>query len=117
MTKLNDRAVLNVCIAYTSKDEIVHAVQAACQGFMSRVSGLEFVKNGESFGGCVTVEDIERHLFTARYPDPDLLIRTSGETRPRHCYRYCLSLWPWKESGPTWRRALDPLPDWRAHEM
>lgn len=103
MTKLNDRAVLNVCIAYTSKDEIVHAVQGACQGFMSRVSGLEFVKNGESFGECVTVEDIERHLYTAGCPDPDLLIRTSGETRLSNfllwqsgfCYlQACGAMWP-----------------------
>lgn len=103
MTKLNDRAVLNVCVAYTSTDEIVHAVQGACQGIISRVSGLGFVNNGESLGGCVMVEDIERHLYTAGCPDPDLLIRTSGETRLSNfllwqsglCYlQACGAMWP-----------------------
>jgi undecaprenyl diphosphate synthase len=29
----------------------------------------------------ITEEDIHRHLYTAHMPDPDLLIRTSGEMR------------------------------------
>lgn len=103
VTKLNDRAVLNVCVAYTSTEEIVHAVQGACQGFISRVSGSGFVNNGENLAGCVTVEDIERHLYTAGCPDPDLLIRTSGETRLSNfllwqsgfCYlQPCGVMWP-----------------------
>ena len=31
--------------------------------------------------GCLTTEDIARHLYTAGQPDPDLVIRTSGERR------------------------------------
>jgi undecaprenyl diphosphate synthase len=57
--------VLNLCLNYGSRQEIVRAVNSlhAC-GKMP-----------------VTEEDISSRLYTAGMPDPDLLIRTSGEYR------------------------------------
>lgn len=67
MTKDNDRLVLNVAFNYGGRDEIVHAVE-------------EIVRSGVK-AEDVTAELIEQHLFTADSPDPDLVIRTSGEQR------------------------------------
>jgi undecaprenyl diphosphate synthase len=66
-TKDNDRLVLNVAFNYGGRDEIVYAVQ-------------NMVKDGVK-PEEVTAEKIEEYLFTAGVPDPDLVIRTSGEMR------------------------------------
>src|SRR5438046_1174249 len=36
---------------------------------------------GQGFGDALTEEIFSQHLYTRAYPDPDLLIRTSGELR------------------------------------
>jgi undecaprenyl diphosphate synthase len=66
-TKDNDRLVLNVAFNYGGRDEIVCAIQAMIQ---------DGVKAEE-----VTDELVSEYLFTAGEPDPDLIIRTSGELR------------------------------------
>jgi undecaprenyl diphosphate synthase len=66
-THQNNRLVLNVAFNYGGRDEIVCAVQRIIQ---------DGVKPEE-----VTDELISRHLFTAGVPDPDMIIRTSGELR------------------------------------
>lgn len=63
-TSKNTKAVLSVCIAYTSTNEIVRAVETAFQD-----------------KSCVSLVDIERSLDLSVAPDPDIVIRTSGETR------------------------------------
>lgn len=66
-TKANDRLVLNVAFNYGGRDEIVHAIQCMLRdGLTPEV---------------VTDETVSRYLFTAGVPDPDLIIRTSGELR------------------------------------
>lgn len=67
LTKNNDRLTLNVAFNYGGRDEIVHAIQSIIK---------EGVKPEE-----VTTELVDQHLFTAGIPDPDLVIRTSGELR------------------------------------
>ena len=67
MTKNNDRLVLNVAFNYGGRDEIVHAVE-------------EIVRSGVK-AEEVNADLIEKHLFTLGSPDPDLVIRTSGELR------------------------------------
>lgn len=52
---------------YGGRDEIVHAVQRMMQ---------DQVKPED-----VTIEKISQYLYTAGMPDPDLIIRTSGEMR------------------------------------
>lgn len=74
MTKNNQ--VLDFCIAwnYGGRDEIVYAVQ-------------EILKAGLK-PEDITEETISRFLFTAEVPDPDLVVRTSGEYRTSNFLLY-----------------------------
>jgi undecaprenyl diphosphate synthase len=67
LTKHNDRLVLNVAFNYGGRDEIVFAIQKMIK---------DDVKPEE-----VSSDLVSRYLFTAGVPDPDLIIRTSGELR------------------------------------
>jgi undecaprenyl diphosphate synthase len=67
LTKNNDRLILNVAFNYGGRDEIVNAIQ-------------NIIKDGIP-AEEVTDELVNRYLFTAGVPDPDLIIRTSGELR------------------------------------
>jgi len=67
MTKNNNRLVLNVAFNYGSRDEIVHAIH-------------DMLKDGLD-PDEVDEEVVSSYLFTAQSPDPDLVIRTSGEQR------------------------------------
>ncbi|ERN17217.1 hypothetical protein AMTR_s00044p00169460 [Amborella trichopoda] len=84
-TAKNDKAVLSICVAYTSTDEITRAVRESCNERRKSVSGSKLImKNGDKSNGAndlITVSDLERHMYTAGYPELDILIRTSGETR------------------------------------
>ena len=66
-TRENSRLVLNVAFNYGGRDEIVCAFQRMLE---------DGVKPEE-----VTDVMVNRYLFTAGVPDPDLIIRTSGELR------------------------------------
>ena len=66
-TKHNSRLILNVAFNYGGRDEIVCAIQRMLD---------EGVKADE-----VTDVLVSNYLFTAGVPDPDLIIRTSGELR------------------------------------
>ena len=66
-TKNNNRLVLNVAFNYGGRDEIVLAIQ-------------KMMKDGVA-PEQVTDELVSQYLFTAGVPDPDLIIRTSGELR------------------------------------
>jgi undecaprenyl diphosphate synthase len=67
----NNGLTLVMALSYGSRIEIVEAVR--------RIS--EEVKRGKLEPGDVTEEVISQHLWTRNIPDPDLLIRTSGEMR------------------------------------
>jgi undecaprenyl diphosphate synthase len=67
LTKHNDRLVLNVAFNYGGRDEIVNAIQ-------------KIIKDGVKVEE-VTSDLVSHYLFTAGVPDPDLIIRTSGELR------------------------------------
>jgi len=67
LTKNNDRLILNVAFNYGGRDEIVHAIQ-------------KMIKDGIP-AEDVTDELVSKYLYTAGVPDPDLIIRTSGELR------------------------------------
>lgn len=66
-TKDNDRLVLNVAFNYGGRDEIVCAIQRII------ADGIPPEQ--------VTDELVNQYVFTAGVPDPDLIIRTSGELR------------------------------------
>ena len=70
-TASNTGMVLTVALNYSGRSEIVEA----CRELMA-----QFKTSGRD-PSEMTEYDIERHLFTKDLPDPDLLIRTSGEMR------------------------------------
>lgn len=71
MTRANSRIDVNICINYGARDEILQATRNLAR---------------QVAAGKIAVDDIdetrfERELLTAGVPDPDLMIRTSGEQR------------------------------------
>ena len=67
LNRNNDRLVLNVAFNYGGRDEIVVAIQRMMRDGIAPED--------------VTDELVSRYLYTAGVPDPDLIIRTSGELR------------------------------------
>lgn len=63
--------VLNIAMNYGSRDEIVRAVKSICAK----------VEAGSLRAADVTEQLVADHLYTAGQPDPDLIIRPSGEYR------------------------------------
>ncbi|MBR6562312.1 MAG: di-trans,poly-cis-decaprenylcistransferase [Clostridia bacterium] len=61
----NTGMTLSICLSYGGRQEIVYAVN-------------NLLKSGKTE---ITAEDISNSLYTASMPDPDLVIRTSGEYR------------------------------------
>lgn len=70
-TKNHTGSTLNIALNYGGRQEIVRAVQNIA----------ERVKAGTKEIKDITMDDISNELYTAGQPDPDLLIRTSGEMR------------------------------------
>jgi len=70
-TKNNQGLVFNIALNYGGRDEIVRAVTKILKdNYISSQSSKDLIE-----------KTIEKHLDTAGFPDPDLLIRTSGEMR------------------------------------
>ena len=67
--------MVNIAVGYGGRQEIVDAVQ----NFM-RAKAEEGVSLEELIDE-VSVESLSEHLYTSGQPDPDLVIRTSGEQR------------------------------------
>lgn len=67
----NSGLILILALSYGSRQELTQAVREICR---EAVSGRLDVES-------ITEETISRHLDTEPYPDPELLIRTSGELR------------------------------------
>ena len=70
-TRNNDGLTLTLALNYSSRAEITDAVRAIA----------DKVARGELRPEDVREETISDHLYTAGWPDPDLLIRTAGEMR------------------------------------
>jgi undecaprenyl diphosphate synthase len=70
-TKSNNGMCLNLALSYGARAEIVKA---------AREIAAE-IHNGRLSVDAITEDTITRHLYTADMPDPELLIRTSGEMR------------------------------------
>lgn len=96
-TRGNKGILVNVAVGYGGRQEIADAVRSLL---------LEHADRGTSFeelAEIVDVEHISEHLYTRGQPDPDLVIRTSGEQRlsgfmlwqSAHSeYYFCEVFWP-----------------------
>jgi undecaprenyl diphosphate synthase len=71
LTEKNTGLTLIFALSYGAQQEIVAAVQKIA----------EAVKAGQLQPSEISTETIQKNLFTAEIPDPDLVIRTSGEHR------------------------------------
>lgn len=61
----NTGMTLSICLSYGGRQELLHAFR-------------ELLNEGKKE---ITEADIERHLYSAGIPDPDFIVRTSGEYR------------------------------------
>ncbi len=101
LTRNNDRLVLSVAFNYGGRDEIVCAIQRMLR------DGIPPEE--------VDVEKVNQYLFTAGVPDPDLIIRTSGELRVSNFLIWQAAYSEWYVTQTYWpdfdkeeyRRALE----------
>jgi len=70
-TKNNDRLTLILALSYSSKQEITHAAKAIATDVLNGVIPID----------SISEDTISNYLFTSNIPDPELMIRTSGEHR------------------------------------
>lgn len=71
LTGKNEGMILNLALSYGGRAEIVNMVKA--------IAGK--ARDGKMDPDSITPEIVADHLYTRGMPDPDLLIRTSGEMR------------------------------------
>jgi len=92
-----DGILVNVAIGYGGRQEIAEAVRSMILDAADKDTSME------ELAESVDVETIGRHLYTGDQPDPDLVIRTSGEQRlsgfmlwqTAHSeYYFCEVFWP-----------------------
>jgi short-chain Z-isoprenyl diphosphate synthase len=74
-TAENSGLRLNIALGYSGRDELVDATRALVKRLVAE--DLDAAAMAER----ITPEAIASHLYTAGEPDPDLIIRTSGEVR------------------------------------
>ena len=70
-TKNNTGIVMNLALNYGGRDEIVRAVKSLVKDAVE----------GKILTEEIDEKSIERYLYTAKMPDPDMIIRPSGEQR------------------------------------
>jgi len=92
-----DGVTVNIAVGYGGRYEITEAVRSLLRSY--DVSGLTTGEAAEA----LTIEAIAEHLYTKGQPDPDLVIRTSGEQRlggfllwqsVHSEYYFCEPYWP-----------------------
>ena len=71
LTRDGSTLALNICLSYGSRAELARAARLLA----------EEVQAGRLAPADIDEAAVARHLYTAAWPDPDLLIRTSGEHR------------------------------------
>ncbi len=92
-----DGMLVNVAVGYGGRREIADAVRSLLQEHAERGTSLE------ELAEFIDVEHIAEHLYTKGQPDPDLVIRTSGEQRlggfllwqsAQSEFYFCEAYWP-----------------------
>jgi short-chain Z-isoprenyl diphosphate synthase len=89
--------VVNVAVGYGGRREIVDAVRNYIR------TGIKAGQSADEIAELISSDEIGKHLYTAGLPDPDLVIRTSGEQRlsgfllwqSAHSeFYFCEAYWP-----------------------
>jgi short-chain Z-isoprenyl diphosphate synthase len=89
--------IVNVAVGYGGRREIADAVRSLLQEHATKGTSIE------ELAEVIDVEHIAEHLYTKGQPDPDLVIRTSGEQRlsgfllwqSAHSeFYFCEAYWP-----------------------
>ena len=92
-----DGMLVNIAVGYGGRREIADAVRSLLQEHAGRGTSLE------ELAQIIDVEHIADHLYTKGQPDPDLVIRTSGEQRlggfllwqsAKSEFYFCEAYWP-----------------------
>ncbi len=90
---------LNIGIAYSGQQEIVHAVQT----WLNTQAQKPNPPSLKAAAAALSPETLSQHLYNAKLPNPDLIIRTSGEQRTSGFllwqsayaeYYFCPANWP-----------------------
>lgn len=96
-TRDYDAFFLNVAVGYGGRQEIADAVAALLRDKSARGVPVERII------ADISIDEIGKHLYTYDLPDPDLIIRTSGEVRLSGFllwqsayseYYFCDAYWP-----------------------
>lgn len=112
LTRNNKGLILNVCFNYGGRAEIVDAV--------NRV--LQMARNGELGPDEIITEDrFSQLIYTSGFPDPDLLIRTGGDSRISNFLLWQLAyteIWLTTVCWPDFRRAhlIQAIADFQRRE-
>ncbi len=105
-TRDNDHLIFNVALNYGGRQEIVQGIQTICQRVLA----------GELNVDEIDEEVVSQVLYTAGQPDPDLLIRPSGEQRVSNFLLWQIAycefwttdvLWPDFRKEDLWRAIYD----------
>ena len=99
-TKRNTGMTVVLAVSYGGREEIARAARAIARR----------VQRGEIAAHQVTAGTVERHLGTVGIPDPDLLIRTSGEMRLSNFFLWQLAYTEMYVTDTLW-------PDFREREF
>ena len=92
-----DGMIVNIAVGYGGRREIADAVRSLLQEHAGRGTSIE------ELAEMIDVEHIAEHLYTKGQPDPDLVIRTSGEQRlggfllwqsAQSEFYFCEAYWP-----------------------
>ena len=99
-TAHNDQLTLVLALSYSSRVEIVDAIQSLARS----------VQAGQLDPAAIDAELLSQRLYTRSYPDPDLLIRTSGEMRLSNFLLWQLSYTEFYMTETLW-------PDFRKEDL
>jgi undecaprenyl diphosphate synthase len=101
-TEKNTGMVLTLALNYSARSELVDAFRSLAQA-AARNGGLDHLMN-------VDEDAVSRHLYTKHLPDPDLVVRTSGEMRLSNFLLWQLAYAEIYVTPTLW-------PDFRGHHL
>ncbi|ODV61009.1 undecaprenyl diphosphate synthase family protein [Ascoidea rubescens DSM 1968] len=74
LTKNNSNAILNICIPYTSRDDITHSIRDINENNQNN----KVIVSPQNYIDSIDEDCISKHLYTKDLPPLDILVRTSN---------------------------------------